>query len=32
MFGIKYSEEIRTSGDSPANIAKKANIHESYGT
>ena len=32
LFGIKYSEEIRTSGDSPANIARQGNIHVSHGT
>ena len=32
LFGIRYSEEIRACEDSPARIAKKANISERYGT
>ena len=31
LFGIKFSREIRACEDSPANIAKKANISETYG-
>ena len=32
LFGIKYSEEIRSCEDSPKEIAKKAKISETYGT
>jgi 5-methylcytosine-specific restriction protein B len=32
LFGIKYSEEIKESNASTKEIAKAANINESYGT
>jgi len=32
LFGIKYSEEIKECGTSTKEIAKAANINESYGT
>ena len=32
LFGIKYANEITKSGVSKKDIAKKANIAESYGT
>lgn len=32
LFGIKYRNEIKSCGTSPANIAKLAGISEKYGT
>ncbi len=32
LFGIKYSEEIKENNYSAKDIAKAADIHESYGT
>ena len=32
LFGIRYSNEIRDCEDSPATIARKAEIPETYGT
>ena len=32
LFGIKYADGIKESGIAPKEIAKDANINESYGT
>jgi 5-methylcytosine-specific restriction protein B len=32
LFGIKYADEIKESGIATKEIAKDANINESYGT
>ncbi len=32
LFGIKYADEIKESGIAPKEIAKDADINESYGT
>ena len=31
LFGIKYADEIRACGESPAKIAKRATTREHYG-
>lgn len=32
LFGIRYAKQLRTCGESPVAIAKRARISESYGT